>query len=61
MGSKEEQELSGMAEAARARTKYILKCNKCGKEFGYQHMCSKVKYADRFLHSGCGGGLTRVL
>ena len=40
--------------------KYILKCTKCGKEFGYSRMCRAVKYAEHCTHNTCGGKIRRI-
>lgn len=41
-------------------TKYILKCEKCGKTWDFYRMCKAVKYASRYKCSGCGGSIIRV-
>ena len=42
-------------------TKYILKCEKCGKTWDFYRMCKTVKQASKCKHNGCGGSITRVL
>lgn len=41
-------------------TKYILKCEKCGKTWDYYRMCKTVRNASKCNHIGCGGRITRV-
>ena len=41
-------------------TKYILRCDKCGRTWDFYRMCKKVRNASNYKHTGCGGSLTRV-
>lgn len=39
--------------------KYIVKCEKCGKEFKYYRMANVVKYPERFQHCN-GAAIIRI-
>ena len=55
-GSAEEEGVVTMAEQSH---NYIVKCEKCGKEFYYERAGKVVKYCYRY-HCKCGGGLTLI-
>lgn len=42
------------------RAKYILRCTKCGHEWGHHRMSNVVKYPSLYHHQRCGGALERV-
>lgn len=39
--------------------KYIIKCEKCGREVRFMRMCKKVENPEMYIHKNCGGKFKR--